>query len=263
MIRLDLFEHLQDAMSAPQAAQLLDLLREFDAAILELDDQSVLEVAADAILQLAAIVEAKYVGVVEEVKAQVQPRGSRDPVVPIDFFDCFVRQSMIVDFDEFIEPIPLLPLPSNVGGDWSVPNDFRSDYISEPAMVQAIREAMIDDAAALLDALPDRKPPQLPLDIDAIKHLSHGEEIEGWTTELVAVMEKLQKRRRKSISLLDLVCTLELSRSQPRQKKCLIEMWMTFLLGRHPYQLRRSAHDFYSLVGIEVVCEHDRNELKS
>ncbi|MCU0551626.1 MAG: hypothetical protein MUC48_19965 [Leptolyngbya sp. Prado105] len=264
MIRLDLFEHLQEAMSAPQEVQLLDLLQEFDAVISELDDQSVLEVAADALLQLASIVEAKYVGVIEAVKAEVQPRESRDPVVSIDFFECFVRRSMVVDFDEFIEPVPLLPLPAHVEGDWAVPYDSRcfahqrcSDYISESTMVQVIHEAMIDDAAVLLDALPDRKP---SIDIDAIKELSHGEEIEVWTTELIAMMEKLQQRKRKSISLLDLVCTLESSRTQSERKRCLIDLWMTFLLGNHSYQLRRSAHDFYSLVGIKVVCEQNQNE---
>ncbi|MBD2082534.1 hypothetical protein [Leptolyngbya sp. FACHB-17] len=257
MIRLDLFEHLQEAMSAPQEAQLLDLLHEFDAVIAALEDHAVLEVAADALLQLATIVEAKYVGVIEEVKAEVQPRPFRDPVVSIDFFDGFVRQSMVVEFDEFIEPIPLLPLPSYVEGDWTAPHDLRSDYISEPAMVQVIRDAMIDDVAVLLDALPDRQP---PVDIDVIKDLSHGEEIEVWTTELVAMMEKLQQRKRKTISLLDLVCTLELSRTQSERKRCLIDLWMTFLLGKHPYQLRRSAHDFYSLVGICV--DYDKDQTK-
>ncbi|MBD1822986.1 hypothetical protein H6F89_32205 [Cyanobacteria bacterium FACHB-63] len=256
MIRLDLFEHLQAAMSAPQEAQLLDLLREFDAVISGLEDRAVLEVAANALLQLATIVEAKYVGVIEAVKAEVQPRGARDPVVSIDFFDAFVRRSMVVDFEEFIEPIPLLPLPCNLEGDWSVPHDLRSNYISEAAVAQAIREAMIDDAVVLLDALPDRQP---LIDIDAIKDLSHGEEIEAWTTELVAMMEKLQQRKRKTISLLDLVCTLEISRTQSGRKRCLIDLWMTFLLGKHPYQLRRAAHNFYSLVGIEVVCEPDPN----
>lgn len=118
-------------------------------------------------------------------------------------------------------------------------------------MVQVIRDAMIDDAAALLDALPDRTA-ELQ-DVDAIMHLSHGEEIEVWTKELVSMMEKLQHRKRKSISLIDLICTLEISQTQSKRKDCLIELWLAFLLGKHSYRLRRTAHDFYSPVGIEIV----------
>lgn len=253
MIRLDipLFDHLQDAIAAPQEAQLLELLREFDAAMLELEDQHLLEVAADAILQLATIVEAKYVGVVEGVRAQVQSNASRDPIVPIDFFDRFVRQSMAVNFEQFIEPIPLLPLPSQSEGEWSMPNHSISDYVSETAMVQAVCDAMIDDATALLDALPERNVEQQ--NFNALMHLSHGEEIEIWTKELVLIMEKLQHRKRKTIALLDLICTLEVSRPQSKRKDCLLELWLAFLLGKHSYGLRRTAHDFYSPVGIEVV----------
>lgn len=134
MIRLDipLFYHLQDAIADPQEAQLLELLREFDAAILRLEDQHRLEVAADAILQLATIVEAKYIGVIEEVKTQVRSSVSRDPIVQIDFFDRFVRQSMVVNFEQFIEPIELLPLPSQSEVEWSMPNESIADYTLNP-----------------------------------------------------------------------------------------------------------------------------------
>ncbi|MGG6264336.1 hypothetical protein ACQ4M3_00340 [Leptolyngbya sp. AN03gr2] len=53
--------------------------------------QHQLEVAADAILQLATIVEAKYIGVIEEVKARLRSSASRDPIVPINFFGHALR----------------------------------------------------------------------------------------------------------------------------------------------------------------------------
>ncbi len=69
------------------------------------------------------------------------------------------------------------------------------------------------------------------------------------------IVEKLQNRKRKSISLLDLICTLKLSRSQSTRKDCLVEMWLAFLLGKHSYQLCRTAYDFYSAVGIKVLVK--------
>jgi hypothetical protein len=250
MIRLDipLFEHLQEAISFPQEAQLLELLQEFDAAMLELEERHQLEVAADAILQLATIVHARYVGVIEQVK--VQSTGLKDPVVPIDFFDRFVRQSMLVNFEQFIEPIPLLPSPAPLEENWSMPDHFFMKYLSEAEMVDAIHESMIDDAGALLDALPDRNVEQP--DFNAIVHLSHGEEIQGWTDALVAMMEKLQHRKYGAVSLLDLIFMLKTSRIESKRKECLIDLWLAFLLGNHDYRLRRTAHDFYSPVGIQV-----------
>ncbi|MEP0919766.1 hypothetical protein NC981_23345 [Leptolyngbya sp. DQ-M1] len=252
-LEIPLFDSLQDAIASPQDAQLLDLLREFDAAIANLDDRHVLEVASEAILRLAMIVEAKYVGVIEGVQAEVQASQSRDPIVPIDFFDRYVRQSMLVNLDQYIEPIPLLPLPVQLEGDWAIASALDLGCVSEPEMMQAIQEAMIDDAAVLLEGLPDRNAASQPMDLDAVKHLAHGEELDHWSAELVEAIEKLQTRKRKSISLLDLVCTLESSRTRSKRKDCLIDLWLAFLLGKHSYHLCRIAHDFYSMVGIKVV----------
>ncbi|BAU15431.1 hypothetical protein LEP3755_59890 [Leptolyngbya sp. NIES-3755] len=123
---------------------------------------------------------------------------------------------------------------------------------------------MIDDAAAMLEALPDRNPNQTleQPDFSNIIDLAHGEQIEGWTEELKTTINRLQSRKRKSISLLDLVCALE-SRHHASRQDCLVKTWLAFLLGNHPYQLHRTAHDFYSAVGIEVIYEHDQNESKS
>ncbi len=212
-------------------------------------------------VQLATIFEAKYGEVSKQVaqfKADV--RGERnEPVVPIDFSDRFVRQSMMLNFDQFIEPIERLPLPSHLDVEGLTPNEFQADYISEAAMTQAILDVVIDDAAALLDALPDRTADS-PLESSGIANivgLAHGEQIDVWTEELKTTINRLQRRKRKSISLLDLICALE-SRHQASRQDCLVKTWLAFLLGSHPYELHRTAHDFYSVVGIEVVWEDDQ-----
>lgn len=252
-LEIPLFDHLQDAISSPEDVSLLALLQEFDATIASLEDRVCLEIAGDAIVQLAAVFEAKHLGLFQEiaqVKAQVNT-ARNEPVVPVEFFDRFVRQSMVVNFAPFIEPIPMLQLPDeDRDWDWALQTDFHQ--MSESAMVQTVLDVMIDDAAALLDALPDLNAEQK---LDAIKELSHGEEIESWTTELVASVEQLQRRKSKPVSFLDLICTLEISRGRSKRKSCLIDLWLAFLLGKHEYQLHRTAHDFYSTVGIEVCAK--------
>ncbi len=51
MIQLEipLFDQLQTAIASPQDAELLELLRLFDATMLELDDLTCLRVAGDAL----------------------------------------------------------------------------------------------------------------------------------------------------------------------------------------------------------------------
>lgn len=136
-------------------------------------------------------------------------------------------------------------------------NTPSANYISESAMVQVTRDAMIDDAAALLDALPDASgTAQADRNVEqqnfnALMHLLHGGEIEVWTKELVSMLEKLQSRKRKSISLLDLICTLELSRIQSKCKDCLIELWLAFLLGKHRTEIRSIAERGDDVEGFE------------
>jgi len=262
MIQLDipLFDQLQDAIASPQDAELLELLRLFDATMLELDDLTCLRVAGDAIVQLATIFEAKYGEVskqVEQVKAQVS--GTRnEPIVPIDFFDRWVRQSMIINLDQFVEPVAQLPLPFD--GEWEMPSAYSwttatDFYQTDSAQVHQVLDAVIDDVAELLESLPGRTNGTLErTEVDHILDLAHGEEIDAWTVELSSTIERLQKRKRRSISLLDLVCALE-SQTHASRQNCLIQTWLTFLLGKHPYQLHRKAHDFYSAVGIEVCLE--------
>ncbi len=217
-------------------------------------------------VQLATIFEAKYGEVskqVEQVKAQL--RGSRnEPIVPQDFFDRWVRQSMLVNLDQFIEPAADLPFP--VEDEWecgamSSKTTLIDFYQADSARVREVLDSAIDDAAAMLEDLPDRNADSTleASGIINIINLAHGKQIDGWTEELKTTIKRMQSRKRKSISLLDLICALE-SRHHASRQDCFIKTWLAFLLGKHSYQLRRTAHDFYSTVGIEVIYEYDQNE---
>ncbi|BAU15432.1 hypothetical protein LEP3755_59900 [Leptolyngbya sp. NIES-3755] len=107
--------------------------------MLEVDGLTRLQVAGEAIVQLATIFEAKYGEVskqVEQVKAQVS--GSRnEPIVPQDFFDRWVRQSMMVNLDQFIEPVAQLPFP--IEGEWECGAVSSITTLTEPIFIKRIQ----------------------------------------------------------------------------------------------------------------------------
>lgn len=254
-LTIPLYEQIEAAIHMPQAADLRQLLTQFDAIVVRaesegFDDQALLDMAGETIAKIAAVFEAKYGAVLEEVRASGAGDG---PVMPINAFDQYVRQSMFVDFSGYIEPIPMLNLPvqpDDFYGDW---NPFSAYHEVETALVESASSKVvplstIEEWQQLLQNLGEVEEAELK----QIKELSHGEEIEAWSAELRAILEKLRKRRRKGPPFLDLVYALMRKKNQPL-KDCLSELWLAFLLGDHPYQLQRKNDDFYSATGIEVV----------
>jgi hypothetical protein len=97
-------------------------------------------------------------------------------------------------------------------------------YHADSARVGEVLDSVIDDAAAMLEALPDRNADstlELP-GIVNIMDLAHGEQIDAWMEELKPTIGRLQSRRRKFISLLDLICALE-SRHHASRQDCFIK----------------------------------------
>lgn len=254
-LTIPLYEQIEAAIHTPQAADLLQLLAEFDAIVVRaesegFDDQALLDLAGETIAKIAVVFEAKYGTVLEEVRASGAGDG---PVMPIDAFSQYVRSSMQIDFSQYIEPIPMLNLPvqpddfyggwSNLSAYWEV-----ETALVESASSKVVPLSTIEEWQQLLQNLGEVEEAELK----QIKELSHGEEIEAWSAELRAIVEKLRKRRRKSLPFLDLVYALMRKKNQPL-KGCSSELWLAFLLGEHPYQLHRTAGDFYSVTGIEVL----------
>lgn len=249
---LPLFEQIEEAIHKPQEADLLHLLAQFDAIMVQaesegLNDQSLLNVAGETISKIAAVFEAKYGTVLEEVRAS----GARDgPVMPINAFDQYVRQSMHVDFSEYIEPIGALKLPVQSEDFYSGWNDLSMYQELETAIgSEVITLSTIEEWQQLLENLGETTE---DVEMQRIKALSHGEEIEAWSEELRAIVDKLRKRRRKQLRFLDLVYALMRKKKQP-MKDCASELWLAFLLGEHPYELRRKNDDFYAAIGIEIM----------
>ena len=73
---------------------------------IDLDTRSQLRVAGEAVCQIADVFCDRSSYLFEELLS----RAVKDePIMADDAFDRYVRQSMVVDFDQFIEPLPSLP----------------------------------------------------------------------------------------------------------------------------------------------------------
>lgn len=239
---LPFYAYLQDAISAPQDVELETLWEWFDLAIADLDDQAKLKVAGEAIFQIAAVFAAKTGMALEEVMASASQDG---PEMRLDEFDCYVRQTMQIDLEQYIEPISSLDVPDCPITPWSAWQELQARQAVESSVINEISTSVLEEWIGLLQELTDVSE---EAQIEKIKELSHGEDIEAWSARLINCLKKLRRRhKQRPISFLDVLQALRLPPAETS------EIWLAFLLGDHPYQLQRIAHDFYSVVGIEVV----------
>jgi len=141
-------------------------------------------VAGDAIAQFAGIVQERSLLTLEEIDSLTQEDG---PIVPVDFFDKFVRQSMHVDFAQFIEPP--LPFPRNPPQRQKrgFPNDGRSVVgVIDRAALLKVLESESDDEVTKAKALA----------------LAHPEDISSWVR---AIAQFFSSRQVQSVRLIELV----------------------------------------------------------
>jgi hypothetical protein len=100
-LELQPWQTLQTAQDKPELAKVGALWVRMEEAIQEREIKAQLEVSSEAILQMAGVIQ-RRVQVLDEGHRM---RSGADPVMPANAFDRFVRQSMDVDFEQFVEEI--------------------------------------------------------------------------------------------------------------------------------------------------------------
>ncbi|MDZ4878255.1 MAG: hypothetical protein CLLPBCKN_007690 [Chroococcidiopsis cubana SAG 39.79] len=103
---LPLWDAIQAAMTEPEDANLASLWQEVEAAIVDFDCSRQLQVAGEAIVRITELFEARSLRAFEEIQATTSHDG---PVMPSNAFDHYVRQTMQIDFEQYIEPLVNLP----------------------------------------------------------------------------------------------------------------------------------------------------------
>ena len=201
---------LQDATIDPEDADLEQLWQTLDAVLIGLDTSSQLEVAANAVAQITRLFQERSQLVFEALDAA---NSHDDPIMAQDAFAQFVRQSIQVDFVEFIA------LPGSIA---------RKPYERHQSGVDSGNSiAGVVEKDKLLQVLEKQ---EMDSDADTVYQqaiqVAYVEDISAWSE---AIAYYLHQQTITSIGLGQLQQALTLP---------LIEIWLGLLLGGYQMQAR-------------------------
>ena len=158
VIQLSLWGYLDTAAKTPVDADLFGLLDRVSESIELLPTSEKLAVAGEAILRLGEIYGDRCAVTLAEIGYLSHPE--REPCLPLDAFDVYVRQSSFVDLEQFIEA-PELP---------DVERGYeRGSVVRELSVAEALAE--VDDDVATEEI-------EVARITDLVLGIAHGEEIE-------------------------------------------------------------------------------------
>jgi hypothetical protein len=226
VVQLSLWDYLDTASKTPVDADLFGLLDRVEQSIEFLPTSEKLAVAGEAILRLGEIYGSRCAVTLAEIGYLSHPE--REPCLPLDAFDVYVRQSSFVDLEQFIEA-PELPEV-----EWGYE---RGSVVRELTVAEVLAE--IGDEV-VTDEMKVAQVAQLVLGI------AHGEEIELWASRIRGVMVESGE-----------MLLVEL---QQKSGLNLVDVWLGLLLGDTGCLLRRQLScevefsvDFYDRQGIWIV----------
>ncbi len=204
VIQLTIWERLNIATTNSVGADFLGLLTEVDESIEQLPLNNRLEAAGDAISRLGEIYASRSAMQLSQIEYLFHPE--REPIMSLDAFDSYVRQSMMVDLEQFIEA-PDLP-------------EYEREY-----NLTVVRELSVTEALAEISDEVATEEIELARVADLVLGIAHGEEIELWASRIRAVMAECG-----SMLLVEL---------QQQSGLSLVDVWLGLLLGDTGCLLRR------------------------
>jgi hypothetical protein len=210
-LELQLWQTLQDAQDQPESAQVGALWVQMERAIQGRELKAQLEVSAEAILQMAGVLQRRS-RVFDEVVAM---RSGADPVMAADAFDRFVRQSMDVDFDRFMEAIARK----------------EHDY---PESRELVSVAEMVSKEELLRLIEDES----VLEEFSEMELEHDEDVGFWVE---IVKEWMEIKGVEQVGFSELLDGVGLS---------VVKVWLALLLGG--FEMRQKG-GFYDAAGVAVI----------
>jgi hypothetical protein len=183
--------------------------------LVDLDTRSQLRIAGEAVSQIADLFCDRSSFLFEELHSRAV-KG--EPIMADDAFDRYVRQSMVVDFDQFIEPLQSLPR--------KIPEPTKHGN----SIVGAI------DKEVLIQALEQESLLSVEEEFERAISTAHAEDVSSW----VEAIAQCITNNSHPICLKDLQKSLKLP---------IVEIWLGLLLGDFKLEQRE---DFYDPNGIWV-----------
>jgi hypothetical protein len=155
--QLCLWDLLAEATRVPLDAQLWMLFEDLDEAIAALPTEQQIFVAGEGLARVGEIVGLRAEIHLQEINYLLHPE--QEPVMALDVFDRYVRQSMVVDLDQFCAA-PELP-------------EVERGYVR--SVVEPMSEEEVK--AVVVAAIHDEEP-------ESPFALAHDEDIGGWSARI-------------------------------------------------------------------------------
>ena len=208
-LELDLWDVISSARQTPEDANFLMVFKLLDLTLVDLDTRSQLRIAGEAVCQIADLFCDRSSFLFEELHSRAV-KG--EPIMADDAFDRYVRQSMMVDFDQFIEPLQSLPR--------KIPEPTKHGN----SIVGAI------DKEVLIQALEQESLLSVEEEFERAISTAHAENVSGW----IEAISQCITNNSHPICLKDLQKTLKLP---------IVEIWLGLLLGDFKLEQRGNFYD--------------------
>ena len=206
---LDLWDVLSTARQTPEDANLPMVFELLNLTLVDLDTRSQLRVAGEAVCQIADLFCDRSNFLFEELHSRTT---NGEPIMADDAFARYVRQSMVVDLEQFIEPLPSLPRKN--------PEQTKSGN----SIVGEI------DKEVLIQALEQENPLSFEEEFERAISTAHTENISAWIEAIAHCIE---------IS----TCPMRLTDLQQALSLPIVEIWLGLLLGNFKLEQRGSFYD--------------------
>ena len=208
-LELDLWDVLSTARLTPEDANLPMVFQLLDLTLVDLDTRSQLRVAGEAVCQIADLFCDRSSFLFEELHSRA---ANGEPIMADDAFDRYVRQSMVVDFDQFIEPLPSLTR--------KIPEQAKNGN----SIVGAIEKEV------LIQALEQESLLSVEEEFERAISTAHAEDVSSWIEAIAHCIANSFSPMR----LIDLQTTLPLP---------IVEIWLGLLLGDFKLEQRGRFYD--------------------
>lgn len=208
-LELDLWDVLATARQTTEDANLPMVFKLLDLTLVDLDTRSQLRIAGEAVCQIADLFCDRSNFLFEELHSRAV-KG--EPIMADDAFDRYVRQSMVVDFDQFIEPLQSLPR--------KIPEQTKHGN----SMVSAI------DKEVLIQALEEESLLSLEEEFERAISTAHAEDVSAWVEAIAHCIAS----KFSPVRLIDLQAALPLP---------IVEIWLGLLLGNFKLEQRGRFYD--------------------
>ena len=208
-LELDLWDVISTARQTPEDANFSMVFELLDLTLVDLDTRSQLRVAGEAVCQIADLFCNRSNFLFEELHSRAV-KG--EPIMADNAFDGYVRQSMVVDFDQFIEPLQSLPR--------KIPEQTKHGN----SIVGAI------DKEGLIQALEQDSLLSFEEKFEQVISTAHAEDVSAWVEAIVHCIAN----NSSPIRLLDLQKALKLP---------IVEIWLGLLLGDFKLEQRGGFYD--------------------